>query len=133
MLNKVQLIGNTGADSEIRSTANGKKYATLRVATGRYAKKGDERCDYTTWHQIEIWSPGTVKWLEGRALPKGAKVYVEGEIRHEQYLDKDGQKRFFSKVVIAGPGHELKALERLSAPDSGTGEPEPGAFEPQEP
>lgn len=112
MLNKAQLIGFTGGDSEIRTTLKGKTYAVLRVATSRYAKKDNERQDYTTWHQVEVWSASTVKWLEGRILPKGAKVFVEGEIRHERYTDKDGKEHYFTKIVIAGPGHELKSLDR---------------------
>jgi single-strand DNA-binding protein len=112
MLNKVQLIGFTGADAEIRATSGGKALAVLRVATSRYTKKSGERQDFTTWHQVEIWSPATVKWLSARPLPKGSKVYVEGEIRNERYTDKDGQEHFFTKVVIAGPGHELKSLDR---------------------
>ena len=112
MLNKVQLIGFTGAEAEIRTTNGGKKVATLRVATSRYTKKGGERTDYTTWHQVEIWNQATVNWLASRGLPKGAKVFVEGEIRHDRYTDNSGQERFFSKVVVATPQHELKSLDR---------------------
>ena len=112
MLNKAQLIGFTGADAEIRTTPKGKKVAVLRVATSRYTKKSGERQAFTTWHQVEIWSPATVKWLESRTLTKGSKVYVEGEIRNERYTDKDGQEHYFTKVVVAGPGHELKSLDR---------------------
>ena len=63
MLNKVQLIGFTGADAEIRTVSGGKKVATLRVATNRYTKKDGDRKDYTTWHQVEIWNQGAVGWL----------------------------------------------------------------------
>jgi single-strand DNA-binding protein len=115
MLNKAQLIGFTGKDSEIRSTTKGRKYAVLRVATSRYTKKDGEKQEFTEWHQIEIWSPGTVKWLEGRTLPKGAKVYVEGEMRTERYTDKDGHEKYFAKIIVAGPGHELKSLDRPEA------------------
>ena len=52
MLNKVQLIGFTGADAEIRTVSGDKKVATLRVATNRYTKKDGDRKDYTTWHQV---------------------------------------------------------------------------------
>ena len=90
MLNKVQLIGFTGADAEIRTVSGGKKVATLRVATNRYTKKDSDRKDYTTWHQVEIWNQRTVGWLEGRSLPKGSKVFVEGEIRHDRYTDQSG-------------------------------------------
>jgi len=112
MLNKVQLIGFTGAEAEVRTTAGGKKVATLRVATSRYTKKGGAKKDYTTWHTVEVWNAGTVKWLEGCSLPTGTKVFVEGEIRHDRYTDKDGVERFFSKVVVATPQHELKSLDK---------------------
>jgi len=115
MLNKVQLIGFTGADVEIRTTSGGKKVARLSVATSRYTKKGGERKDYTTWHQVEIWNQGTVTWLGSRGLLKGSKVFVEGEIRNDRYTDNGGQERFFSKVVVASPQHELKSLEKLEA------------------
>jgi single-strand DNA-binding protein len=112
MLNKVQLIGFTGAEAEVRTTTGGKKVATLRVATNRYTKTNGERKDYTTWHQVEIWNQGTVGWLASRGLAKGSKVFVEGEIRHDRYTDRDGQERFFSKVVVATPQHELRSLDR---------------------
>jgi single-strand DNA-binding protein len=112
MLNQVQLIGFTGAEPDIRTTQGGKKVATLRVATSRYTKKGGERTDYTTWHSVEIWNQATVNWLESKGLSKGAKVFVQGEIRHDRYTDNESVERFFSKVVIAMPGHELKSLDR---------------------
>ena len=112
MLNQVQLIGFTGAEPEIRTTQGGKKVATMRVATSRYTKKDGERIDYTTWHSVEIWNPSTVNWLATKTLAKGAKVFVQGEIRHDRYTDNEGVERFFSKVVIAMPGHELKSLDR---------------------
>jgi single-strand DNA-binding protein len=112
MLNKVQLIGFTGAEAEIRTTSGGKKVATLRVATNRYTKKGGERKDYTTWHQVEIWNQATVNWLATRGLPTGSKVFVQGEIRNEQFIGDDNQKRYFTKVVVATPSHEVKSLDR---------------------
>ena len=112
MLNQVQLIGFTGAEAEIRTTNGGKKVATLRVCTSRYTKKDGEKKDYPTWHHVEIWNQSTVNWLAGRTLPKGSKVFVQGEIRNEHYTDKDQQDRYFSKVVVAMPGHELKTLDR---------------------
>jgi single-strand DNA-binding protein len=118
MLNQVQLIGFTGAKPDIRTTPGGKTVATLRVCTSRYTKKDGERKDYPTWHQVEIWNPATVNWLAAKGLEKGAKVYVQGEIRQDRYTDNKGVERFFSKVVIAMPGHELTALDRT--------EPDPG-------
>ena len=112
MLNKVQLIGFTGADVEIRTTNGGKRHATLRVATSRYTKKNGERTTYTTWHTVEIWNQGTVTWLANRGLPKGSKVYVEGEIRQERYAGEKDETKYFFKVVVAGPQHDLKSLDR---------------------
>ncbi len=112
MLNQVQLIGFTGADAEVRTTQGGKPVATVRVCTSRTTRMGGERKDYPTWHQIEIWVPATVKWLADNGLPKGAKVLVQGEIRHDRFTDQDGVERFFSKVVVARPGQMLTALDR---------------------
>ena len=83
-----------------------------RHPEGRYTKKNGERKDYPTWHQVEIWNQATVNWLASKGLAKGSKVFVQGEIRHDRYTDNDGVERFFSKVVIAMPGHELKSLDR---------------------
>ncbi|QUD90944.1 single-stranded DNA-binding protein [Phenylobacterium montanum] len=112
MLNQAQLIGYTGAEPEIRTTTSGKQVATLRVCTSRYSKAKGERKDYPTWHQVEIWTPATVNWLATKGLPTGARVFVQGEIRHDRYTDKDGVERFFSKVVVTAPGQTLTALDR---------------------
>ena len=112
MLNQVQLIGFTGAEPEIRTVQSGKKVAILRVATSRYTRKGDERREYTTWHTIEVWHQPSVNWLASRALAKGSKVFVQGEVRHDRTSDSEGVERFYSKIVVGLPGHELKSLER---------------------
>jgi len=119
MLNQVQLIGLTGGEADIRTTQSGRMVAILRVATSRYSKSGGERKDYTTWHTVEIWNPATVKWLAEKPMAKGAKVFVQGEIRHDRYVDNDGLERFFSKVIIAAPAHELRSLDRPHAAESG--------------
>ena len=111
MLNQVQLIGFTGAEPEIR-TAGENKVAILRVATSTYTKKGGEKREFTVWHTVEIWNPRTIKWLASKPLPKGAKVFVQGEIRHDRYTDDKGVEKFFSKVSVAGPGHQLQSLDR---------------------
>lgn len=119
MHNQAQLIGFTGADVEIRTVSGDKKVATLRVCTSRYSKKGGERKDYPTWHQVEIWTQGTVNWLATKGLPKGALVFVQGEIRNERFTDNEGRERFFTKIVVAAPGHELKALSRPEDREAG--------------
>jgi single-strand DNA-binding protein len=90
MLNQVQLIGFTGAEPDIRDIQGDKKVATLRVCTSRYTRKNGERRDYPTWHQVEIWNPATVTWLAAKGLAKGAKVFVQGEIRQDRYTDPPG-------------------------------------------
>jgi len=117
MLNKVQLIGFTGSEPEIRQ-AGQTRVAVLRIATSRYTKKDGERRDYTTWHTVEVWNQGAVTWLANRGLATGTKVFVEGEIRNERFTDEAGQDRFFSKVVVATAGHELKSLDRPSDNDA---------------
>ena len=115
MLNKVQLIGFTGADAEIRTTSGGKKVATLRVATNRYTKKGGERKDYTTWHQVEIWNQATVNWLATRGSAQGRQGVRRRRNPSRPLHRQSGQERFFSKVVVATPQHELKSLDRQEA------------------
>jgi single-strand DNA-binding protein len=117
MHNQAQLIGYTGADVEIR-TAGDKKVAVLRVCTSRYTKKSGERKDYATWHQVEIWNQGTVTWL-AKGLAKGTLVFVQGEIRNERFTDNEGVERFFTKVMVAAPGHELRSLRRPGDRDPG--------------
>ena len=112
MLNQVQLIGYTGADAEVRTTSGDKQVATVRVCTSRYTRKDGQRKEYPTWHTVEVWAPATVKWLADKGLPKGVKVLVQGEIRHDRFTDQDGVERFFSKVVVARPGQLLMALDR---------------------
>ena len=74
-------------------------FAPGRIATSRYTKKGNEKKDYTTWHTVEIWNQATVNWLASKPLPKGAKVFVQGEIRHDQYTDKDGVEKYATDII----------------------------------
>ena len=112
MLNQVQLIGFTGAEAEIRTTQGGKKVATLRVGHQPLHQEGRRAEGLHHLAPGRDLEPGHGQLARLRALPKGAKVFVQGEIRHDRYTDKDGVERFFSKVVIATPGHELKSLDR---------------------
>jgi single-strand DNA-binding protein len=112
MLNQVQLIGYTGADAEIRTTSGGKAVANVRVCTSTFSKVDGEWREYPTWHQVEIWAPAAIKRLTEKPLAKGAKVFVQGEIRHDRFTDGEGVERFFSKVVVARPGQVLRALDR---------------------
>ena len=118
-VNKVILIGNLGADPEVRHLQNGTPVANFNIATTEYFKDkqtGDRR-EMTEWHRIVLW-----RWHAETAekyLRKGSKVYIEGKLRTRQY-EKDGQTRYITEIVA----DEMTMLDRAS--DSGQG-PVPGA------
>ncbi len=97
-LNKVQLIGNLGKDPEIRYTPEGKQVAKFSMAANRTFKNKDgESIEDTQWFNIEAWT-GLAKVVEDH-LKKGDRIYIEGRLKTESY-DKDGETKYFTKVVI---------------------------------
>lgn len=91
-VNRVFLIGNLGADPEVRSLESGSTVAKFNIATTEsYTNKNGERVDNTEWHRIELWE-GLAKVAE-KYLKKGQQVYIEGKIRTDKYTDKDGVER----------------------------------------
>lgn len=119
-VNKVILLGNLGADPEIRSFQNGGKIATFRIATSETWKdrKTGERQERTEWHTIQCNSEGLVGVIE-RYLKKGSKVYVEGQLRTRKWQDQNGNDRYSTEVALSGPQAVLKMLD--SAPGNGGG------------
>ncbi|WP_133366019.1 single-stranded DNA-binding protein [Qipengyuania sediminis] len=111
-LNKVMLIGNLGADPEIRSFQNGGKVANLRIATSENWKDRNtgERKEKTEWHTVAIFSEGLVGVVE-RFLKKGSKVYIEGKLQTRKWQDQNGQDRYSTEVVIQGLGGVLTMLD----------------------
>lgn len=111
-LNKVMLIGNLGADPEIRSFQNGGKVANLRIATSESWKDRNtgERKEKTEWHTVAIFSEGLVGVVE-RFLKKGSKVYIEGKLQTRKWQDQNGQDRYSTEVVIQGLGGVLTMLD----------------------
>jgi single-strand DNA-binding protein len=98
MVNKVILIGNLGADPEVKTTQTGTAVATLSVATSRTWKdKAGQKQDETEWHRVVVW--GKTAEFCGTYLSKGARVYVEGRLQTREWADKDGQKRYTTEVV----------------------------------
>lgn len=100
-LNKVFLIGNLGADPELRMTNAGTAVLSLRLATTRsYLDANKVRQENTEWHQVVIWG----KRGEGLAkiLKKGSRLAVEGEIRYSQYTDKEGIERYRTTIHTLG-------------------------------
>jgi single-strand DNA-binding protein len=96
-VNKVILLGNLGADPEIRSLPSGSKVATFNIATSEaYNNKDGVRVEQTEWHRIELWD--NLANIAEQYLHKGDSVYVEGKIRTEEYTDKDNINRRVTKI-----------------------------------
>lgn len=111
-LNKVMLIGNLGADPEIKTFQNGGKVANLRIATSETWKDKNtgEKQERTEWHTVAIFSEGLVGVVE-RYLKKGSKVYVEGQLRTRKWQDQNGQDRYSTEVVLQGPSAAMTMLD----------------------
>ncbi len=100
MVNKVILIGNLGADPELRYTPNGMAVATLRVATSRTWKDKDgQKQDETEWHRVIVWDKSAE--FCGNYLSKGSKIYLEGRLQTRKWKDKDGVDRYTTEIVAA--------------------------------
>lgn len=97
-LNKVMLIGNLGADPELKFTQGGQAVLSLRIATTeRYVSKGGERQERTEWHSVVIW--GNRAEALNKFLAKGRTIYVEGRLQTRSWDDKkDGSKRYKTEI-----------------------------------
>ena len=111
-INKVILIGNLGADPEIRSFDNGGKVANLRVATSETwkDKASGERRERTQWHSVAIFNEGLVRLAE-QYLKKGSKVYLEGQLETRKWQDQSGQDRYTTEVVLRPFAGEMTFLD----------------------
>ena len=120
-LNKVMLIGNLGADPEVRSFQNGGKVCNLRIATSETWKdrQSGERKEKTEWHTVAIFSEGLVGVAE-QYLRKGSKVYIEGKLQTRKWQDQSGADRYSTEVVLQGPGAVMTMLD--GAPGGGGGQ-----------
>ena len=118
-LNKVMLIGNLGADPEVRSFQNGGKVANLRIATSEQWKDKNtgERQERTEWHTVAIFSEGLINVVE-RFLRKGSKVFVEGQLATRKWQDQQGNDRYSTEVVLRGYNGVLTMLD---GPQGGAG------------
>ena len=97
-LNKVMLIGNLGADPELRFTANGAAVANFRIACSRtYTDRDGQRQEVTEWVTIVAWQ--RLAELVGQYLSKGRPVYVEGRLQTRQWQDREGNNRYTTEVV----------------------------------
>ena len=111
-LNKVQLIGNVGADPEIRSMSSGSKVANLRIATSESwkDKATGERKEKTEWHSVVVWNDGLVGVIE-RYVSKGSKLFIEGQLQTRKWQDQSGADRYSTEVVLQGFGGSLILLD----------------------
>ena len=111
-VNKVILVGNLGADPEVKSFQNGGKVCNLRIATSESWKDrmSGERKERTEWHSVAIFSEGLAGVAE-RFLRKGSKVYIEGQLRTRKWQDQSGNDRYTTEVVLQGPGAVLTMLD----------------------
>ena len=117
-VNKVILIGNLGADPEVKSFQNGGKICNLRVATSENWKDKNtgERKERTEWHSVTINGDGLVGVAE-RYLRKGSKVYIEGKLQTRKWQDQSGNDRYSTEVVVGMGG----SMVMLDGPQQGSG------------
>jgi single-strand DNA-binding protein len=122
-VNKVILVGNLGADPEIRRTQDGRPVANLRLATSKSWKDKNtgERKEKTEWHRVVIFNENLCRIAE-QYLKKGSKVYIEGALQTRKWQDQSGQDRYSTEVVLQGFRGEMTLLDsRGSAGSSGGG------------
>ena len=114
-LNKVMLIGNLGADPDMRQTQDGKKMALLSLATSESWKdRGTgEKKEKTDWHRIVIFNEGLAGIVE-TYLKKGSKIFVEGQLRTRKYTDANGVEKFTTEVVLSGFNGNMTMLDSRS-------------------
>jgi single-strand DNA-binding protein len=124
IVNKVILIGNLGADPEVRSLPSGGKVVNLRIATSESwrDKNTGERQERTEWHRVVIFSEGLTRVAE-QYLRKGSKVYIEGQLQTRKWQDQSGQDKYSTEVVLQGFNSTLTMLD-----GRGEGEGSSGGF-----
>lgn len=127
-VNKVILIGNLGADPEIRYLSNGTAVATFRMATteNRLNKAG-EKIAITEWHRIVAF--GKLAEICGEYLNKGKQVYIEGKLRTRSWEDKDGNKKWTTEIVAT----QMQMLGAPGVSAESTGIEKEISIEPEEP
>ena len=111
-VNKVILIGNLGADPEVRHTQDGRPIVNLRVATSENwrDKATGERRERTEWHRVVIFNENLAKVAE-QYLRKGSKVYLEGALQTRKWTDKEGAEKYSTEVVSQRFRGELVMLD----------------------
>lgn len=117
MINKVILIGNLGADPEIRYSQDGTPVATFNVATTeRWKGQDGQMKEQTEWHRIVAWR--RLAEICGEYLSKGSRVYVEGKLQTRKWKDQSGNDRYTTEIVA----REMKMLSPRTTAGGGGGE-----------
>lgn len=111
-VNKVILVGNLGADPEVRRTQDGRPIATINLATSESwrDRSSGERREKVEWHRVVIFNESLAKIAEDY-LKKGAKVYVEGQLQTRKWQDQNGNDRYSTEVVLQGFNATLTMLD----------------------
>lgn len=130
-VNKVILIGNLGADPEVREFSNGGKVVNLRIATSETwkDKQSGERKEKTEWHTVSIFNEALGK-VAASYLKKGSKVYIEGQLETRKWQDQSGADRYSTEVVLRQFRGELTLLDGKAggqAPAPSSSAPAPSA------
>ena len=121
-VNKVILVGNLGADPDVRSMQSGDKVANLSIATSESWKDRStgERQERTQWHKVVVFNKGLVTVCENY-LKKGAKVYIEGQIETRKWQDQSGQDKYTTEIVLRPFRSELTMLDSRNSGGGGYG------------
>lgn len=141
-VNKVILIGNAGADPELKRTQDGRPIANLRIATSESwrDRNSGERKEKTEWHQVVVFNEGLCKVVE-QYVKKGSKLYVEGQLQTRKWQDQSGNDRYSTEVVLQGFVGTLTLLDspssdrqprQQSSHESGYGK-QPADYNPDDP
>ncbi|MEP0945208.1 MAG: single-stranded DNA-binding protein [Rhizobiaceae bacterium] len=111
-VNKVILVGNLGADPEIRRTQDGRPIANFSIATSESwrDKNTGERREKTEWHRVVCFNEGLCKVIE-QYVKKGSKVYIEGQLQTRKWQDQSGQDKYTTEVVLQGFNGNLTMLD----------------------
>jgi single-strand DNA-binding protein len=124
-VNKVILVGNLGANPELRFTQGQQAVANLRIATTeKWTDKNGQKQEATEWHRVVVW--GKQAEIVGQYLTKGRQVYVEGRIRTRQWQDQQGQKRYTTEIVaqnvqmLGGRGERSQDEQAQTVPPDDT-------------
>ena len=136
-VNKVILIGNLGADPELRYTATGTAVANFNIATkDSWTGKDGNKEERTEWHRVVAWA--RLGEICGEYLVKGKQVYIEGKLRTRSWEDRDGNKRYTTEVLaqtmqMLGSAGDRSPSERdMGGKEFGGGEPQGGGPFPEE-